>query len=569
MRTPFRGGISAVLLGVAVTAAAIAGCTGMIGDDSGLIGGSDNPNPVGPNGPITNGLKDALVDTTRFPRLTHLQWENTVRDLLKLPAPPGNSSSFTTDPPGSTFGNDGNLLKVTPGLWGDYAKAAEELSAKLGADAAAVAKISPSDLPSDIDAKARAWITAFGKRAYRRPLTETEITELLPLFKRGTELTGVTDPFAAGVAIVVQMMLQSPHFVYRLELGAKNPDGTFGLTNYEMASRLSYSLWNTMPDDALFAAAEDGSLATQEGIAAQAKRMLDDPRAEPTVSDFHARLFDFNHFDGLTKDTTAFPEWQPEMSTFMRKEAELFVRDVTLTQSKGLNELLTADYTFVNDKMAPLYGLTGTYGTEFTKAKLDPAQRAGFLTQIGFLAANSGSRDHDPIHRGVFVNLKIICADLPPPPMNVPPLPKDEVGTYTMRERITAHTGKNTCGAGCHGTMINPAGFAFENFDALGKWRTTDNGKPVNAADVYPFEDGEQAYNGPVEFAKVLVARPQVHKCYAGNWLEYAYGRQKAEGDQALIDIVGKASLGGASTKELILKLVLSKSFSNRPAGGA
>jgi hypothetical protein len=560
--------MSAVIAAVIVGAAAFAGCTGIIGDDSGLFGGGDEQTPVGPNGPITNGLKDALVDSTRFPRLTHLQWENTVRDLLKLSASPGSSSSFTTDPPGSTFGNDGNLLKVTPGLWGDYAKAAEDLAAKLGTDSAQIAKIAPADLPTEIDAKAKAWIALFGKRAYRRPLSATELNELLPLFKKGPELTGITDPFAAGVSIVVQMILQSPNFVYRAELGMKNPDGSYGLTSYEMASRLSYSLWNTMPDDALFAAAEDLSLETQEGIAAQAKRMLDDPRAEPTVADFHAKLLDFNHFDGLTKDTTAFPEWKPEMSTYMRKEAELFVRDVTLTQSKGLTELLTADYTFVNAVTAPLYGLSGTYGTEFTKAKLDPAQRAGFLTQVGFLAANASPREHDPIHRGVFINLKIICANLPPPPMNVPPLPKDVEGTFTMRERITAHTGKNTCGAGCHGTMINPAGFAYENYDALGKWRTTDNGKPVNAADIYPFEDGEQSYNGGVEFAKVLVKRPQVHNCYAGNWLEYAYGRQKAEGDQALVDIVAKASLSGASTKELILKLVLSKSFSNRPAGG-
>ena len=420
--------MSAFIVAITVATAAFAGCTGIIGDDS-ESGGANNP-PPGPNGPITSGLKDALVDSTRFPRLTHLQWENTVRDLLKLSAVTGKSSSFTTDPPGSTFGNDGNLLKVTPGLWGDYAKAAEEIAEKLATDSAQIAKLAPADLPTEIDAKAKAWIAVFGKRAYRRPLSEAEVNELLPLFKRGAELTGVTDPFAAGVAITVQFILQSPNFVYRLELGKKNADGSYGLTPYEMASRLSYSLWNTMPDDSLFAAAEDGSLGTPEGVTIQAKRMLDDSRAEPTVADFHAKLLDFNHFDALTKDTTKFPEWKPEMSVHMRKEAELFVRDVTLTQSKGLTELLTADYTFVNADTAPLYGLTGTYGTEFTKAKLDPTQRAGFLTQIGFLASNASPREHDPIHRGVFINLKIICANLPPPPMNVPPLPKDETGTF-------------------------------------------------------------------------------------------------------------------------------------------
>jgi hypothetical protein len=565
-RSRWRSGLSAALVAASLATAALAGCTGIIGDDTGTIGGPGDPGGPGGPGPVgPGGLTDALVDSTRYPRLTHAQWENTVRDLFKLANRSGLSESFTTDPPGSTFGNDGNLLKVTPGLWGDYQKAAEMLADQITLDSASLAKITPSDLPTDPEARARAWISTFGKQAYRRPLTEPEVDELYALYKQGPTFTAMTDAFAAGVNVVVQAILQSPNFVYRIELGEKKPDGTIGLTHWEMASRLSFALWNTMPDEALFAAAADGSLATAEGIERHTRRLLDDPRAEPTVAEFHAKLLDFNHFDGLVKDTTRFPEWVPDMSLHFRKEAELFVREVTITSGKGLIELLTADYTFVNDKTAPLYGLTGTFGTEFQKAQLDPAQRAGFLTQVGFLASNASPREHDPIHRGVFVNLKIICADLPPPPMNVPPLPADDSSAKTMRERITAHTGKNTCGSGCHGTMINPAGFAFENFDALGKWRTTDNGQPVNAADVYPFEDGEQSYDGAVSFAKVLAARPQVHKCYAGNWLEYAYGRQKALGDQALIDLVAKESLGGASTKELILKLVMAKSFSHRP----
>jgi hypothetical protein len=562
-----------ISLAIGLSALLFAGCVGSIGDESGKVGdpgGPGGPGGPGPNGGTVDGpLKDALVDSTRFPRLTHTQWENSVRDLLKLPAPLGASAMFTTDPPGSTFGNDGNLLKVTPGLWGDYEKTAEDVGDKISKDAAALARIVPSGLPTDLDGKAKAWITQFGKRAYRRPLAEAEVTELFNLFKQGPTLTAMTDPFAAGVNVVLQAVLQSPHFVYREELGETKEDGTSGLNNWEMASRLSYSLWNTMPDDLLFAEAEAGTLVTPEGIEKQVRRLLDDPRAEPTILDFHHRLLDFDHFDGLVKDTTKFPAWTTDMSTIIKKEAELFVKDVTVTTNKGLNALLTAPYTFVNDKTAPLYGLSGTFGSEMKRVDLDPAQRAGFLTQIGFLASNASPRETDPIHRGVFVNLKIICSDLPPPPMNVPPLPKDDTGVMTMRERITAHTGKNTCGAGCHGTMINPAGFAFENFDSTGKWRTMDNTKPVNAADVYPFEDGQQAYNGAVEFSKVLAARPQVHKCYTGNWLEYAYGRRKAEGDQKLVHDVAEVSLKGASTKDLILKLVLSKSFSHRPAPSA
>lgn len=325
-----------------------------------------------------------------------------------------------------------------------------------------------------------------------------------------------------------------------------------------------------MPDDELFGAAKDGSLLTAEGLEKQARRLLDDKRAEPMIADFHARLFDYDRFNSLKKDATTFPEWPATgMDQILRTEAEMFVREVTITQRAGLNQLLTANYTYVNDKLAPLYGLSGSFGSGFQKVTLDPAQRAGFLTQIGFLAANASPRETDPIHRGVFINMKIICAALPPPPGVIPPLPKDEGGTMTMRERITAHTGKGTCGAGCHGTMINPAGFAFESFDAAGKWRTTDHGKPVDTKDSYPFADGAQSYDGAVSFAKMLVARPQVHECYSGNWLEYTYGRQKAAGDAALIERVGKASMAGASTKDLVLKLVMEKSFTRRPLGGS
>ncbi len=552
-----RRGRGAVLA-TCVALALAAGCTGTIGDPAEDLSA----------GPTGTPPRDALVASTRFPRLTHRQWENTVRDLLKLGATPGVSSAFTTDPPGSTFGNDGELLKVTPGLWGDYQKATELVAEKLAKDPAALARVVPVGLSGALDAKARAFVEGFAWRAYRRPLSAEETAALVELFKRGASLTGLADPVTAGVQVVVTAVLQSPYFEYRVELGERQPDGTLGLGPYEMASRLSYALWNTMPDDALFAAARDGTLATAAGIEVQARRLLDDPRAEPVLADFHARLFDFDHFASLKKDPAVFPQWPATgMDAALRTEAELFVREVTVARRGGIAELLTASYTFVNDKLAPLYGVDGAFDASFRKVELDPKVRAGLLTQIGFLAANASPRETDPIHRGVFVNLRIVCADLPPPPMNVPPLPKDAGGTMTMRERITAHTGKNTCGAGCHGSMINPAGFAFEGFDAIGRARATDNGRPVNAADVYPFLDGPKAYDGAAAFAQVLAKRPQVHRCYAGNWLEYAYGRRKASGDEALIERVAGASLAGASTKELLLKLVLERSFAARPGG--
>ncbi|MGZ5968297.1 MAG: DUF1592 domain-containing protein, partial [Polyangiales bacterium] len=477
--------IATLALVAAVGVGAAIGCTGIIGDQSGQNGGG------GPGGG-PGQLEDSLVDSTRFPRLTHLQWENTVRDLLKLKDRPGNSSSFTTDPPGSMFGNDSALLQVTPGLWGDYQTAAEDVTAKLVADATQLGKVTASAVGTGDD-KARAWIADFGKHAFRRPLRPEEIDGYLAMFNGALDKTSITDPFTAGVSIVIIAMLQAPDFVYRMEIGHDGGDGTIALDKYEMASRLSFTIWNTMPDDDLFAKAESGALDTPESVAEVAKTMLDDPRAEPMIADFHARLLQFDHFEGRTKSTDVFPEWSPALAPMMRTEAEMFVREVTVKQNKGIAELLTANYTFVNDKLAPLYGLTGSFDANFQKVSLDAKTRAGFLTQIGFLSANASSRDSDPIHRGVFVNLRIICADLPPPPMNIPPLPADDTGTKTMRERIEEHTKVEPCHS-CHGVMINPIGFAYEGFDALGKARTTDHGKPVNSADSYNFEDGVQSY---------------------------------------------------------------------------
>lgn len=550
--------VAAVGLGAALSIGS--GCTGVIGDDTGSNGGT------GPGGTNPGQLEDSLVDSTRFPRLTHVQWENTVRDLLKLADRPGNSASFTTDPPGSTFGNDSALLQVTPGLWGDYQTAAEDVTAKLVADTARFGKVTATAVGTGDD-KAKSWIADFGKHAFRRPLRPEEIDKYLAIFKGGLDDTTITDPFVAGVSVVITAMLQAPDFVYRVEIGHDGGDGTIALDKYEMASRLSYSIWNTMPDDALYAKAESGTLDTAEGVASTAKEMLDDPRAEPMIAEFHKILLQFDHFDGRTKSTEVFPDWTPELAPMMHTEAEMFVREVTVKQNKGIAELLTANYTFVNDKLAPLYGLTGTFDSSFKKVTLDK-NRAGFLTQVGFLQANASARDSDPIHRGVFVNLRIICADLPPPPMNIPPLPADSTGTKTMRERIEEHTKVEPCHS-CHGTMINPIGFAYEGFDAMGKERTTDHGKPVNTADSYNFEDGVQSYGNAAELAQVLAQRPQVHRCYAGNWLEYAYGRQKKSGDSLLIDTVAKASLSGASTKQVIMQLVQAKAFSHRPAGGS
>lgn len=531
--------------GAIVFACLLPSCVGTIG------GSSDDQAAV-----------QSIPERSAFPRLTHAQWENSVRDVLRLEARPGFSASFTGDPLGGVFDNNEAVLSVTPNLWADYQRAAEELAALIVADPAKVAALVPADEGQGNEARARAFIETIGKRAYRRPLTAQEIDKHVALFNEAPSLID-GDPFLAGVEHVLSAFFQSPHFIYRVEGTRKpRPDGLIPLGPYELASRLSYLLWNTMPDDVLFEAAAAGELDTKEGLRAHAERMLADPQAREVILSFHSQLFDWRKFGDLYKDPAVFPEFVPEIGKDLIREAELFVEDVVFEQEGGFHELLTSRAAFVNDRLAPIYDVAAPNGAEFGKVELDADKRSGLLTRAGFLAANGTARASDPIHRGVFVNLRVLCARLPPPPNNVPPLPPVE--GKTTREIVAGHTGKGTCGASCHGTLINPAGFAFENYDAIGRYRSEDNGFPVNAADAYPLGGGMATFNDAIEWSQMLAESREANECFAKNWLEFAYGRDAEVEDNALIMKLGEASRTGMSVKDLLLELIASDAFSTR-----
>lgn len=537
----------------------------MSGKGGGKVGQNTDPSDVdddkdgAPDSPVEtivdeNGNRIFL--TTAFPRLSHLQWENSVRDVLLLSQGPGLSKSFLADPPGSIFGNDSSLLKVTPNLWTDYQNAAEKVATDLVADPAAVKKLLPASLPDDTPARAKAIIEPLAKRAFRRLPTSAEINGLTELYVKAREYTGKTDATVAGLQVVIATLLQSPNFLYRPELGSEQTGTIVSLNGFEVASRLSYAVWNTIPDETLLQLAASGELLKPDIQKAQANRLMNDARASEALTFFYKKALHIDSFLTIVaKDKALFPEWTADMNEVLVSEAELFIKDVVDTNSKGLNEILTAPYTFVNQVNAPLYGLSAT-GTAMTKVQLDTSQRAGFLTQAGFLALNATPKETDPIHRGVFSSVKITCAELIPPPGTLPTLPK-ETNAKTMRERVEAHTGKGTCGGACHGERINPAGYAFENFDAAGRWRTTDNGQPINAAAEYSFKGSLMPFDGPVNFAKTLASRMEVHSCFAGKALELLYGRVHDDGDAALIKTLAAASMAGASTKDIFLQLLI------------
>lgn len=522
---------------------ALLGCEGSIGTPP-----IDDPNDPScrATGRCAGEVGPAV--TSAYPRLSHQQWENTVRDLFGWSDLPGLSGTFAPDPRGTTvFDNDGTVLQVTPNLWEDYQAAAETIAQRVVQDADALARVTGGSTDP------RAVYEGFLWRVFRRPLTAAEVDRYVALHGRGATHYPSMGPFPAGVRLVLEAALQSPHFLYRNEDGEVR-EGRITLNAWQLASRLSYTLWDTMPDDTLFDAARSGALVEGRGLAGEAARMLDDVRAEAKIRAFHRQLFELGTYDDLRVDGLG-----SGIGRAMREETERFIADVILENDGGVRELLTASHTFVNAELASLYGLDGVSGEGFTRVELDPTQRAGVLTHPGFIVRKRG--DTAPILRGVYINMRVMCAHIPEPPEFEPPVPAG----VTRRERIHSITGPGTCGATCHAEVINPIGFAFETFDDRGQWRTEDNGRPVDALSSYWFGGELVTFDGPVELMHALADATMTHRCYAQNWLEYAFGRPMQPRDVGTLEsIAGGSQREGWSVKEILVALVDSETFRTR-----
>ena len=543
--------LGALLLGI------VPACAGTLGDPYDSEGSGDpNKDP--------QAFQDA--PRLRFPRLSHAQWERTVQDLFHLDAPTGLTASFTPDPlGGKAFDNNEGSLQVTPGLWADYQRAAEEVASLVTSNPDLLSRIVPADLPADPTAKKKAFLSGFGRRAFRRNLSSEEVSRLVALFDAAPALDPAADPFVAGVRLSIEAFLQSPYFVYRPELGAfPRPDGKIPLTGFEIASRLSYALWNTMPDDDLLDAAQGGDLDTTAGVEEAARRLLADERARDTLIHFHDQLYDADQYLALEKSTSQYPDFDPSIGEDMRTELSLFVDDVLFAQQGGLTDLLTSRTTFVNARLAKLYGLdaTGLDDATFTKVELPEGERSGLLTRAGFLAWKGTKTQPDTILRGVFVNRRILCQDLGDPPAAAMGAKLGD--EKTDREKVWALTGEGTCGETCHGKYIDPVGFAFEHYGAMGEYRTEDNGYPVDATGTFPFADGSKAFDGAAEFSAAAAAAEQSHRCYAGYWLQYLYGRDTKKEDAPLVSSLAKLSQQGSSAVDLVVALVTSDDFLTR-----
>jgi hypothetical protein len=524
------------------------GATGGAGGGPGGASGAGGAGGVvGPGGTV---LPNGVGWATRYPRLTHAQWENTTRDLLRLDQVSGLSATFAPDP-FTRFDTASADRKVSTTLFADYQEVAEQLASTVARDPAKLARILPAGLPTADPDRARAFVTTFGRRAFRRPLTADETTSYTELFQRGPALIG-GDALATGVELVVRAMLQSPHFIYRIEASTQAQGDVIWLSGFEIATRLSYTLWNTMPSDELLAAAEARELDNDEGVTRWAARMAQSPLVESTIRTFHDQLLRIDRFGSVLKDTKRFPNFTPALAPVLQNEARMFLDDVLIKQGKGFASVLTASFTFVNDQIAPYYGLPQQYGNTMTRVELDPKQRAGILTQIGFLSTNGGLTQSDPIHRGVSVNFGLLCTEIHPPPDMVPPLPSEMPG-QTNRQRIEGHT--KACGSVCHNTYINPVGFGFEHYDAIGAWRDVDNAAPVDAKATFTLDGKMVSYDGAVELARLISESQKFYDCYAQNWLEYALGRTPVAVEAGSVHRLATSSKAGTAARDLLVNV--------------
>ena len=371
-------------------------------------------------------------------------------------------------------------------------------------------------------------------------------------------------------------MLQSPSFLYRTELGdAAQPAGAdaIKLTPYEVASELSYFLWGTMPDAALFAAADAGEVGTPAQIEKQARRLLADPRSRDTIQRFVEAWLEIDRLPTIPKDAATYPELDAAARVAQREETRRFVTHVMEKGTGTLSELLTSRTSFLSPELAKLYGLPAPTGPKdaegFAEASFAGTARAGILTQGSVITTHSKPSSSSPIHRGKLVRERLFCQELPPPPAGLMVQPPPVDPSLTTRERYSAHATMEPC-ASCH-RLTDPIGFGLERFDGIGRERDTEAGRPIDATGqivATPNSDGK--FDGTVDLATKLAASPDVHACFATQWMRFAYGIKEGAETACLVDKLGQDfEKDGLKIEDLIVALTLTPRFAERTKDGS
>ena len=520
------GGAGTVGTGGSGGAGATASATGGSGADTSTACGSAAP---------------AGVPFRVMTRLNRVEYDNTVRDLL------GDTThavlgALDPDSGDGAFDNNAAALTISPTLASQYEALALTLATRaMAAGSPGRAAVLGTCNPQSVGEATCAGQAAneFAARAWRRPLKAGEADKLLGIYTQARD-AGLS--FDDGMKFLVDAVLLSPYFLFRPELDA-TPDSTdqHAVDPYELASRLSYFVWSSLPDAALIDAAAKGTLASSAGVQAQLDRMWTDPKADALFARFPGLWLNTQNVT-VSKAPAAdiFPQFDAALQTAMQTETSMFMRDF-MTKDVNFMDFMTAKFTYLNAKLAQFYGISGQFNDTFQRVALDDNdRRGGILTQASFLTVSSLSERTSPVRRGQWVLARVLADPPPPPPAMVPPLDTTTVPAgATMRERLEAHVGNGVC-ASCHSVM-DPIGFGLENYDAIGAWRDTDNGSPVDASGTL---DTGSSFTGGVALEALLRQDPRMPTAVVQYLFSYAVGRETQAEDACVITQLTQAFNG-------------------------
>lgn len=404
---------------------------------------------------------------------------------------------------------------------------------------------------------AREVISRFARRAYRRPVKPEEIERLMRLYEVAAK---EGDPYEQAIKLPLKAVLFSPHFLFRIEDEPKAGQDIHQLTDHELATRLSYFLWSSMPDEELSRFADAGELRSPGVLEAQIRRMLADARSSALVENFAGQWLMLRNLRTHTPDTGTFRDWDDRLRDSMIRETEMFFEHI-MRENRQVIEFIDADYTFVNDRLARHYGINGVRGPEFQQVKFPDKRRGGLTTMASILTVTSNPTRTSPVKRGKWVYENILGLNAPPPAPDVPELPPVGELKGTLRQQMEQHRANPSC-AICH-DKLDPLGFGLENFDAIGRWRDVDNKFPIDASGELPA--GEQ-FSGPTEMRQVLKAKANgFRRCIAEKMLTYAVGRGLEYYDKCALDeILAKLSKGDDRFVSLVVAIVESDPFQKR-----
>lgn len=554
MRLLRRSGRIITFLGVS----ALSACTG---DISEIPVGVEEPPP--PIAEFCEAL-ERTVGRTTVHRLNAAEYDRSMRELLLLAPEARPSADFPIDDESASgFLNDADVLQTGALLISKHAEAAQALAEGAVASTTFRARYLDCDGPNC----AEQFVRDFGLHAWRRPLLDVEVTRLVGVYEAAApsfEESGLSDE---GIQLAIRAILLSPNTIFRSET---HEGGLRDLDSYELASRLSFFLWSSAPDDELYDVAEAGMLNREDGLRDQIGRMIDDERFRGFHNGFLHRWLLTQKLGTHMVNSEAFPEWNDSLRPLMLQETELFVEDI-IRNELPLSTLVSADFTYLNEELAAHYGIEGVSGPEMRRVDVGSQRAAGVLSQGAFLTISSHPRVTSPVTRGFDILSRLLCAPPPAAPANVDP-DVEPISGQSRREALEAHRSNPAC-ATCHRVM-DPIGFALENYDPTGRWRETEDGTEdgfaVDATGVLPPTGDNttgEMLDGPQSLGAVLAGDVRFPGCVVGQLMEYSIGRQLEPVDEChVLDVVDAAGGTDATLRGIIEELVLNQVF--RQVGG-